>query len=198
MRVVLVVDDKDFGRQRRWKVRQMPFYYFENLMSGRVKDDSLGSHWHIHLGDREFFVDGGYLSVQVKEYARSLEEVLATYWFVEKVMNFLMTVEKVKSLGDVLRVKKVVITSSHRGRDYRRIFAKELAEKVLSGKRSDFAVQLLSVGKDGVVGDIMFRVINVENGKVGVLKEKGRVAYIVGGYVVGDEDLVLEYVSEVI
>lgn len=197
VRAVLVVDTKDFLNQHEWRIRQVPYFYYQNWINGKTKDSKLGSHWHFYLHGGSTFIDGGYFSVARIEQTRTIKDVVYSEWFMKKIEGFLSSLETVKLIGEKMRVKTIIITSGTRDwNDGIRKFAVELAQKVIWDKACEDADVIMEL-KDGVYGQYTVRKIL---GKYILIADEylNRYGVLVDKYWVGDERLINELLAEVI
>ena len=196
VRVTLVIDSEDFGKQSKWRVVELPRYVLAPRLQGKA-DVSYGSFWYVWLGGDVNSPDGNYCAVSKRERAKVFEEVLITEWFQKKLPATYKVLEYIKDEGEKLGVRTVMVVSGSKKSDYRRKFVKELFVKMIKGQRCKLAKYLY--GSSSRLKSMVFMDLSKDGVKYGALLEYGRpVAYVVEDYVFGDEEKLKEYLSEVI
>jgi len=196
VRVTLVIDSEDFGKQSKWRVVELPRYVLAPRLQGKA-DVSYGSFWYVWLGGDVNSPDGNYCAVSKRERAKVFEEVLITEWFQKKLPATYKVLEYIKDEGEKLGVRTVMVVSGSKKSDYRRKFVKELFVKMIKGQRCKLVKYLY--GSSSRLKSMLFMDLSKDGVKYGALLEYGRpVAYVVEDYVLGDEEKLKEYLSEVI
>jgi len=196
VRAVLIVGEKNDSNSR-WRVRQMPYHYYENLLFGRISNDRIWeSYWHINISGRGVWCDGNYVNYAGRDATINIWDVYKTNWFVEKFGNLYRVLKHIRKNGEIFGIKNVLITSSKRDRDGRRILAKELALKVFADKKFEMFDLLKSLALSRVL-DMYLAQYWINGYDVYVLMRKDEaLAYIIDGYLVGNEERVKMFIAE--